>query len=166
MNKKIFIINGKARAGKDTFINMVAKRVVTMNVSSVDKVKEAAKVMGWDGISKTEKDRKFLSDLKKLTTKYNDMSFEYLKEKVKDFNNSAYECLFLHIREPEEIKRAKKEFDAKTILIIRDSISLITSNTSDASVFNYSYDYEVINNGTLQTLDYVAEYFVEENVLC
>lgn len=164
--KKIFIINGSGGVGKDTFVNLVSKRVKTMNVSSVDKVKEIAKLIGWDGISKTEKDRKFLSDLKLLTTKYCDMPFQYMKQKVEEFNNSEYDCLFLHIREPEEIRKTAKQFNAKTMLVIRESVAPIISNMADANVYNYEYDFEVINNGSLENLDYIAEYFVKENILC
>ena len=166
MVKKIFIINGSGGVGKDTFVEMISKKIVTMNVSSVDKIKEIAKEIGWDGISKTPKDRKLLSDLKSLTVKYNDLPFQYMKEKVKEFNNSAYECLFLHIREPEEVKRAAKEFNAKTILVVRNSVEVITSNTSDARVFQYNYDHEIINNGTLEDLEQIADYFIKEFILC
>lgn len=164
--KKVFIINGSGGVGKDTFVELVSKRIKTMNVSSVDKVKEIAKLIGWDGISKTEKDRKFLSDLKLLTTKYCDMPFQYMKQKVEEFNNSEYDCLFLHIREPEEIRKAVKEFNAQTILVIRESVAPIMSNMADRNVYNYKYDFEVINNGTLENLDYIVKYFVEENIIC
>lgn len=74
MNKQIFVINGSGGVGKDTFVELVSvelndklKRFHTVvNFSSVDKVKEIAREIGWDG-RKTEKDRKFLSDLKSLT---------------------------------------------------------------------------------------------------
>lgn len=146
MNKQVFIINGSGGVGKDAFVDLVtnASKWNVMNFSSVDKVKKIATLIGWDG-GKTEKDRKFLSDLKMLCSDYCDMPFDSMKEKVKDFLNSDAVILFLHIREPEEIERAKKEFNAKTILIKRDSIKHITSNIADGSVFNYDYDI-VINN--------------------
>lgn len=127
MNKKIYIINGNAGVGKDTFVEYVSihlndiyKRFNTViNFSSVDKVKEIAKKIGWDG-KKTEKDRKLLSDLKVLTSDYCDMPFKSMVEKVNYFLSN--ECnaivLFLHIREPVEIDRAKREFNAGTILIL------------------------------------------------
>ena len=49
MNKYIFVINGSGGVGKDTFVNMVAKYAQTINFSSVDKVKEVAKLLGWKG---------------------------------------------------------------------------------------------------------------------
>lgn len=165
MSKKIFVINGKPTVGKDTFVEFISEITPTLNISSVDKVKEIAKQIGWNGISKTEKDRKFLSDLKKITTEYCDMPFQYMKEQVNKFNKDKRDnILFLHIREPEEIKRAVKEFNAKTILITRYSVDPITSNTSDANVNNYKYDYEIANNGTLETFKIVAEQFVKDYV--
>ena len=84
MNKNIIIINGTGGSGKDTFVEFVSKYNKVLNFSSVDKVKEIAKLIGWTG-AKEEKDRKFLSDLKKLTTDYNDMSFNSIKDAVEDF---------------------------------------------------------------------------------
>ena len=63
--KKIFITNGMARCGKDTFAKFLNELIPTMKYSSIDKVKDIAYLCGWDG-GKTERDRKFLSDLKKV----------------------------------------------------------------------------------------------------
>ena len=155
--KNIIIINGYGGSGKDTFVEFVSKYNKVYNFSSVDKVKEIAKIIGWNG-EKDEKSRKFLSDLKKLTTDYNDMPFNSIKEAVNNFNSSDNEIMFIHIREPEEIKRAVLEFNAKTLLIKRDDINKITSNYSDASVENYNYDY-IINNTTLDNLENQAKNF-------
>lgn len=168
MDKQVFIINGSGGVGKDTFVQLVSeelnsilKRLHTViNFSSVDKVKEIAKEIGWNG-QKSEKDRKFLSDLKILTSEYNDMPFLSMKEKVNEFNiDEKSKILFLHIREPEEIERAKREFDAKTVLIVRDSIKHITSNNADKNVFNYKYDVVINNNGTIEELRQKAKDFI------
>ena len=63
MKKQIIVINGTGGCGKTTFVELTQKYGKVINFSSVDKVKEVAKLIGWDG-KKTEKDRKFLSDLK------------------------------------------------------------------------------------------------------
>lgn len=164
MNKKIFIINGSGGVGKDTFVELVSELVSTLNFSSVDKVKEIAKEIGWDGESKTEKDRKFLSDLKLLTGNYCDMPYQSMKQKVEEFNkDNIHQCLFLHIREPEEIQRAVNEFNAKTILITRNLVEQITSNMADANVYNYKkYDYIINNDGTIEALKKVVEHFIKE----
>ena len=158
MKKHIIIINGTGGCGKDTFVELVSKYNRVLNVSSVDKVKKIATIAGWTG-GKEEVDRKFLSDLKRLTTEYNDMSFRDIEEKVSKFRNSDLEVMFIHIREPEEIERAKNAFGAETLLIRRVGLSSITSNYSDANVENYTYDY-IIENSTLENLEKEAMNFV------
>lgn len=163
--KKIFIINGSGGVGKDTFVELVSQFFSVVNFSSVHKVKEIAIKIGWDGKSKTEKDRKFLSDLKLLTGEYCDMPFQSMKEQVNKFNEDKRDnVLFLHIREPEEIKRAVKEFSAKTILVTRNSVEQIMSNMADANVYNYEYDYTIHNDGTIEDLKKVAEQFVKDYI--
>lgn len=168
LQKKIFIINGSGGVGKDTFVELVSiemndilKKFHTVwNYSSVDKVKEVAKEIGWDG-GKTEKDRKFLSDLKILSTEYCDMPFKSIFNKVYEFrNDNDAVFLFIHIREPEEIKRATKCFNAKTILVVRDNVKQITSNIADKNVFDYDYDLIVVNNGTIEDLQEYVKSFV------
>lgn len=163
MNKQIFIINGSGRTGKDSFCNMIRNYSGhdTYIISSVDKVKEIAKELGWDGKSKTDKDRKFLSDLKMLTTEYNDFSMQDIREKVNYFNASIKkEIMFIHIREPKEIERCKQDFNAKTVLITNKNVPHITSNEADAGVFNYHYDYVIRNDGTLEELKDKALTFI------
>ena len=69
------------------------------------------------------------------------------------------EFCVIHIREPEEIERAKNAFGAETLLIRRVGLSSITSNYSDANVENYTYDY-IIENSTLEELEKEAMNFV------
>ena len=150
MNKKIFITNGMARCGKDTFATYLNEFVPTLKYSSIDKVKEIAVLCGWDG-GKTEKDRKFLSDFKMLTTEYSDMPFKAMEEIVSQFlNDEIHEVMLIDIREPNEIEKAKIAFNAETILIKNDRVYVITSNDGDAGVFDYDYNYMIENNGTLE----------------
>ena len=63
MDKRIFIINGSGGVGKDTFVELVSTELNDMlkkfhtviNFSSVDRVKEIAREIGWEG-EKLEKD--------------------------------------------------------------------------------------------------------------
>lgn len=158
--KKIVVINGTGGCGKDTFVEFCSKYASVYNFSSIDKVKEVAKVIGWTG-SKSDKDRKFLSDLKKLTTEYNDMAFNSIIDAVNKFNSGSDDIMFIHIREPEEIKRVVDKFGALSLLIKRENQSKITSNYSDASVDNYNYDYVIINT-TLEKYENEAKKFVKE----
>ena len=161
MNKQVFVINGMGGSGKDTFVSFVSDFIPAINFSSVDKIKRIAIIVGWDG-SKAEKDRKFLSDLKVLCSEYNDMPFNDMKNKVNEFLNSNMHILFLHIREPDEIRRAKKTFNAKTILIKRNNIKQITTNMADRNVYDYDYDIVINNDKELDELKSKAFCFVND----
>ena len=149
MTKQIFITNGMARCGKDTFAKILNEYIPTLKYSSIDKVKEVAKLCGWTG-GKSEKDRKFLSDLKQLTTEYSDMSFEDIRLNMHKFiSDDIHYIMLIDIREPKEIERVKQVFNAKTILIKNNRVKNISSNNSDANVFDYTYDFVIQNNGTV-----------------
>lgn len=158
MKKKVYIVNGMARSGKDTFAKYLDKllgRYKVLKVSSIDVVKCLAENVGWNENEKDEKSRKFLSDLKMLLTEYNDLPFKDIQSTYKLFTASHYydgfEVLLIDIREPHEIERAKKEFNAEAILIKNDNVKQITSNDGDAGVYDYDgYDHIIENNGTLE----------------
>lgn len=157
---KVVIINGSAGVGKDTFCNICAKKVFVANISSVDEVKEIAKVCGWNG-EKDEHSRKFLSDLKAVLTEYNDGPFKYLVQRVKEAKREGMELVFLHIREPEEIMRAREIFDAKTLIIRAPKrVPVVPNNNSDMSVDNYVYDMEICNDNSIYELEYEADCFL------
>lgn len=161
VSRPIFIINGSGSKGKDQFVEDVNQFISVYNVSSVDIIKEMARNVGWNG-SKTEKDRKFLADLKTLCTEYNDSPYKYIFRCVTMFRNtSLQDAMFIHIREPKEIERAVKQFGAKTILVKSDRVEDIASNPADAGVYDYNYDYVIENNGTLEDLKNKAEEFVK-----
>lgn len=163
MQKHIFITNGVGGCGKDTFAFYMKANISTMKYSSIDEIKKAATHCGWHG-GKTEKDRKFLSDLKLLATEYSDAPFNAMKRTVDLFYTLPYSVLLIDIREPEEIDRAKKEFGAKTILIRNDRVAPIESNMADANVENYDYDFVIENNGTLEDLRKTVCKFIDENI--
>ena len=162
MGKNIVIINGTGRAGKDTFVSFCSEFVKVLNVSSVDKVKEAAKILvGWNG-EKDEVSRKLLVDLKRLSVEYNDAPTKYIESMAENFRDSDEELMFVHIREAEEIEKTKKLLNAKTLLITNPRVQIITSNDSDGKVNEYNYDYYILNDGTLEDLKEKANKFVKE----
>lgn len=163
--KLIFITNGTGGCGKDTFAEILNKYVPTLKRSSIDRVKSIARECCWTG-GKTEKDRKFLSDLKLLLTAYNDLPFLSISSCVDAFRYDPWSTvLLIDIREPEEIERAKQAFGAKTILIKNDRVAPITSNMADANVLNYDYDFIIENNGTLEEFEGTIKKWAEENVM-
>ena len=162
MKKMIIIINGTGGSGKDSFVSFCGEFVKVLNVSAVDKVKEAAKILvGWNG-EKDELSRKFLSDLKRLSIDYNDAPTKYIESMAEQFKSSDEDIMFVHIREIDEIKKAKKLLKAKTLLITNPHVELITSNDSDKNVNEYKYDYYVSNDGTLEDLREKVEQFIKE----
>lgn len=164
MEKKIVIINGSGTVGKDTFVDFCRIYANIMNISSVDKIKEAAKLVGWDG-GKTEEDRKFLSDLKLLSTGYNNYPYWYIANNIEQFRNDrSLGVMFIHVREPEEIEKLKQEFGCITLLIMNINKEGISSNMADANVENYEYDYVVHNDGDLIELKGKAIEFIKSIV--
>lgn len=163
MKKVIFIVNGKPRAGKDTFAYMLKKHTKVFKYSSIDIIKRIATVCGWNG-AKTEKDRKFLSDLKRMTTEYSDLAFNDLKIQVSWFkgDDKKYEVMLIDVREPEEIERACKAFGAKSIFIENINVKDVTTNESDLRVEEYEYDYVIKNNGDLKDFEKEIAKFYEE----
>ena len=162
MDKNIIIINGTGGAGKDAFVNFCSEVEKVMNVSTVDKVKEAAKILvGWNG-EKDEISRKLLGDLKRLSIDYNDAPTRYVVKKAEEFKNNDKQIMFIHAREAEEIEKEKKLLGAKTLLITNPRVKLITSNDSDGKVNEYKYDYYIENDGTLEDLKNKAIKFVKE----
>ena len=162
MEKNIIIINGTGGAGKDTFVSFCAEVEKVLNISTVDKVKEAAAILvGWNG-EKDEVSRKLLVDLKQLSIAYNDAPTKYICDMAEKFKQSDDKLMFVHIREAEEIEKAKKLLNARTLLITNPRVQLITSNNSDGKVNEYKYDYYIQNDGTLDDLKEKAKKFVEE----
>ena len=153
MKKTVIVINGAGGVGKDTLCEFAEKHFKVMNVSSITPIKEIAAMCGWSG-EKTDKARKFLSDLKALSIEYNDYPTLWATKKYSEFISSDNEIMFLHVREPEEIAKFVKATDgmAKTLLI-RGGDRMRKSNygnASDDGVENYSYDYYFMNDKTLE----------------
>ena len=168
---QIICINGAPTCGKDTFVSLCQKYLLWCgNFSTVDFVKEIAAECGWDG-TKTPKNRKFLSDLKDLLTKWNDVPYKkvehaiqcYEKEALSyDFSSKDVLC-FIHCREPKEIQKFVEKMGAKTLLIRRPEVEGgEQSNHADSDVFNYNYDYTITNDGTLLDLENKAVDFILE----
>lgn len=166
MKKQIFILNGIAGVGKDTFAEMLGKFIPTLHISSITPIKAAAKGLGWDG-TKTNSSRYFLSELKKFVNEYSNFIWDYLDKEVNKFRNyygsdDQTAVLLIDIREPEEIEKAVIRYNCKTILVERDVCTKDYCNSADESVYDYkNYDYVINNMGSLDELLDKAKEFAE-----
>lgn len=170
----VLIVNGVARSGKDTFVDMLNKSESVFHIvrtSTIDKVKEIAAQMGCDVINKSDADRKFLSDIKMAWTEFNDGIFKSIVKMIdtefdvaKNDSNFSQDTLIATVmcREPDEINKFVEYYGkkaCKTILVERPGIE-IPDNHGDQSVFDYCYDYIITNDGDLEKLETTAYEFV------
>ena len=144
MKKLTLVINGRGGVGKDTLCDVAATRYRVRNVSSITPIKQLATVCGWGG-EKTDKARRFLSELKRITAEYNEYPTRWVTEEYRAFLESDEEILFVHIREGEEIKKFVDATggEARTLLIRAEArLGAHTyGNASDDLVEQYPYDY-------------------------
>lgn len=179
MNKHIIlIINGFPLAGKDTFISFVEDEIeykyetkyhVAVK-SSIDIIKEVAAKLGWFGTKET-KDRKFLSDLKVLSSNYNNFPINYLTRYFTSviFNLPENKNLLglTCIREKDEIDSfiLKIQNDLPNVLVKKIIIkgkneNKIFDNLADQDILNSTYDFEIENFGSLQDFQKITQNFL------
>lgn len=162
---KTFIVNGKPRSGKDTFVDYASAllklhHIKSKSISSVDKVKAAAELLGWNGV-KDEKGRKFLSDLKDISSSVYDGPLEYMRSEILDFNHyNSNGVVFIMIREPEEIIKFVSKFPHTKTIYVNRGVTESFNNHADENVEKYYYDYIIDNEGDLLGLQKVASDFV------
>lgn len=146
----IYVINGIGGSGKNTITQEVSDYlnqfgIETFEFSKAQFAKDLMKVyFGWNGISKTEKDRKCMSDLTDIATLYNDLPFKALVKDVEEVMNRG--VVFAHIRETEDIKRFQDYFGRNDCRAV-----LVTRFRSDKSLHPdvplvYTDCYEYVNN--------------------
>ena len=148
MKKLVFVINGRGGVGKDTLCDYAARHFRVTNLSTIMPIKELAAQCGWQG-EKTDRARRFLSDLKAVLAAYNDYPTLWARERYLEFLSGENEIMFMHIREAEEIEKFVRATDgrAKTILIRRAAVHREAyGNRSDDEVESIAYDYTYDND--------------------
>lgn len=163
--KKIIVISGKPRSGKDTIVNISRTLLADSNVnvyyySSVDEIKKIAIMMGWDGV-KDEKSRLLLCNLKKLSIDFNNGPLNYLKNKI-DTINDENAIIFLCIREGDEIDKIKSIYNDVICILVRRDECEGTGNDADATCEDYAFDYIICNNGTIKDLIDAVKVLLDE----
>lgn len=182
---KVVIINGKPQSGKDTFCKYAQgycdddESANTLIISSVDPLKEMLTQLGWDG-TKTDKIRDMLMDMKQLWVQNQDGPTMFLFNNILEFHKACTgedNIVFVHIREPEEIKKLVNALtgfesmgiDVISLLVIRKggedtpNQSAETRRSDDEALINsYKYDVTINNDEDLIKLQELAAEFVDK----
>lgn len=167
MKKYVLIITGGAGVGKDTFVNILGRLVGTEHISIVDQTKRLARMAGWNG-RKTEKDRKFLSDLKLLVDQYNNGNYAYCEEETKEFLNRENNWLPLFcidMREQKDVDCFVSEFGKDIVKVVRvenNRVAPVNSNIADRDVVKIEPDFVIDNNGSIEDLEQAARSFLKK----
>ena len=164
MQFTMFIINGHAQNGKDTFIKLIEKHYKDIrSFSTIDPIRDILPVLDIDISKKTEQDRLLLSNIKAAIMKYDPCwSSNQVYAFEKAIKNSPFYryILFVHCREKQDIDMIKR-LGAYTILIKNNHVAPIISNESDKNVLNCDYDFIIDNNDDLEFLEEKARKFTE-----
>lgn len=182
---KVVIINGKPQSGKDTFCKYAQgycdddESANTLIISSVDPLKEILTQLGWDG-TKTDKIRDMLMDMKQLWVQNQDGPTMFLFNNILEFHKACTgedNIVFVHIREPEEIKKLVNALtgfesmgiDVISLLVIRKggedtpNQPAETRRSDDEALINsYEYDVTINNDEDLIKLQELAAEFVDK----
>ena len=182
---KVVIINGKPQSGKDTFCKYAQgycdddEYANTLIISSVDPLKEMLTQLGWDG-TKTDKIRDMLMDMKQLWVQNQDGPTMFLFNNILEFHKACTgedNIVFVHIREPEEIKKLVNALtgfesmgiDVISLLVIREggentpNQPAETRRSDDEALINsYEYDVTINNDEDLIKLQELAAEFVDK----
>jgi hypothetical protein len=173
---KVVVVNGRPGVGKTEFERLCAERCGVFGeeagftpdrnlyvdiTSTVDFVKEIAIQCGWDG-TKTLENRRFLSDLKDLLTKWDDVPYRMIVNHINSLPTTQDWLVFVDCREPAEIQKLKEGLNATTVIIRREEVEgNEVSNHADAEVFNYTYDLAILNDSDIIHLEDKARKFIE-----
>ena len=185
MTKKsrcVVITNGACNNGKNTFTRVckdTGKCGIVIHTSSIIPAKKAlceliGVSMGWLEKNKTDKIRNALYVMKNLSININNAPSKFIANKYIEFldmdSTDKMDILFIDIREPSEITKTIESLRSigtservkfVTLHIERDSVH-VADNPADSNTFEYTYDFNIQNNGTLDDLRDTASIFLDE----
>lgn len=157
---QVYIINGKPRIGKDSFVKEVKKCLANVNyrvynISAIEPILHLVEQIGFD-VAKTVANRKMFSLIKQAVD-LRDYTFNVTQNTVQNIltkkSSDGNNIIFIHCREPKEIDKYVRAYSAKTILIMSPEIEKLNidyGNDSDNNVNNYNYTYIINNHKTLE----------------
>ncbi len=164
--KKVYVINGPAGTGKDTFIHifgeLLAGKLHVATYSAVDEVKQYLREQeDWDGVTKDAYWRNRMYEVKMQMVADNDRPTRYLLESV--YNAPDDSVIFLHIREPQEILKVLAALpEAETIHLDSERVARF-DNPADAQTNDFIYTHYLRNDGTVDEFIEAVRQFILAN---
>ena len=177
---RFVIINGLGGCGKSTFIelcqeycdnpdNLKAHNWMVSELSTVDFVKEVARICGWKG-KKDKKDREFLHDLKEDMEKWDNIPNKKVLEDAENIIKNYLglnHLFFVNIREPQSIESfsqlvMEQGYETPIKILMESNMSSNEVDSIAEEINKIKYDRIYKNNGTLKDLANTAEDFIEE----
>lgn len=180
--KKIILIAGKARSGKDTCANFIADYYKEQGFKVVRDcfakyIKSYLKdYYNWDGETKTEEVRSKLqwlgTDRIKEELNYTSFHGRRLAEDFKIFEDEFDYFIVSDTRFRDEIYTMMATFPDKIITIRIDNPNIIEQLTDDQKkhksendLENFEFDWTIRNDSTLEALQSISELIAQYNML-
>ena len=138
-------------------------------LSTVDFVKEVAKICGWKG-KKDKKDREFLHDLKEAMEKWDNIPNKKVLEDAENIIKNYLglnHLFFVNIREPQSIESfsqlvMEQGYETPIKILMESNMSSNEVDSIVQEIKSIKYDKIYKNNGTLKDLANTAGDFIEE----
>jgi len=162
MSNPIIIVNGKANAGKDTFIRHLKEisDIPIINFSLIDPVKELFNKYNYE---KDSEYRLLLQNVLIAWMNTNRKPLKLLCEKIDSVSDSD-SIIFCHIRQAEYIDMIKKHYKERVYTLhIESDFAIETGVPADECTLNYEYDYYArIDNDISQAVKNFYEWLLSE----
>lgn len=138
-------------------------------LSTVDFVKEVARICGWKG-KKDKKDREFLHDLKEAMEKWDNIPNKKVLEDAENIIKNYLglnHLFFVNIREPQSIESfsqlvMEQGYETPIKILMESNMSSNEVDSIVQKIKSIKYDKIYKNNGTLKDLANTAGDFIEE----
>lgn len=161
----VIVVNGRPRAGKDTCVEIMTSLLSqdgysTSSFSSIDPVRDMLNGAGINLSKKTNDDRDLMASVGQALEKHSEWRTNQCAERARWFaqlNGDVQTVMFVHMRERELIERLKTKLPGHSfykVLVENPRVPMVTSNSSDADVYGVTYDYTIVNDGSLDQLTY------------
>ena len=138
-------------------------------LSTVDFVKEVARICGWKG-KKEKEDREFLHDLKEAMEKWDNIPNKKVLEDAENIIKNYLglnHLFFVNIREPQSIESfsqlvMEQGYETPIKILMESNMSSNEVDSIVQEIKSIKYDKIYKNNGTLKDLANTAGDFIEE----